>query len=129
MTKQLISPLLSTALVLFLCTSAHGASFQGEKEAKETADVKARIAKLETPTRVEIRLRDKTKLKGYVQQVAEDHFVISDLKTDAVTKVTYAQVRQVKEVKDHHLSDRKLSAIVFATLVVLFTLANSNNKP
>lgn len=93
MTKQLISVLLANALVLFSCTSSVGASFQGEKEAKETADIQARIVKLGTATRVEIKLRDKTKLKGYVQQIAEDHFVISDLKTAATTKVAYTQVQ------------------------------------
>jgi len=74
MMRQLISLLLSNAVVLALCSSSFGVSFQGEREAKQTADVKARIEKLGTrTTRVEIKLRDKTKLKGYVQQIAEDH--------------------------------------------------------
>lgn len=127
--RQLISVLLSNALVLFLCTGTLGASPQGEKEAKETAEVKARIAKLGTAVLVEIRLRDKTKLKGYVHQIAEDHFVISDLKTDATTNVAYAQVRQVKQVKDHHLSDLKMSAIAVVIVTVLFAWANWTDKP
>jgi hypothetical protein len=121
--------MLSNALVLFLCTSTPGASFQVEKEAKETADVKARIAKFGTLTLVEVRLRDKTKLKGYVQQIADDHFVISDLKTDAVTSVTYAQVQRVKQVKDHHLSEPKLNALVFGIVTALFLFGNLTNKP
>jgi hypothetical protein len=129
MTKPLISVLLCNALVLFLFTSSLGASFQDEKEAKETADVKARVSKLEIPTLVEIKLRNKTKLKGYVQQISEDHFVVSDLKTDAVTNVKYAEVQRVKRVKTHHMSDFKLSAIVFGVVTVLYLLGNLTNEP
>ena len=129
MMKQLISVILSTALVLFSCTGTFGASTQGEKEAKQTADVKARITKLGTATLVEVKLRDKTKLKGYVHKIAEDHFVISDLKTDTTTTVAYAQVRQVKQVKDHHLSDRQMSVIAAVIVTVLFTWANWTDKP
>ena len=127
--KKLISVLLSNALVLFLCAGTLVASPQGEKEAKETADVKARITKLGTAALVEVKLRDKTKLKEYVHQIAEDHFVISDLKTDAKTNVPYAQVRQVKQVKDHHLSDLKMSAIAAVVVTVLFAWANWTDKP
>ena len=82
MMKQLISLLLCNALVVLLCTSSFGVSFQGEKEAKEIANVKTRIEKLGRTTRVEIKLRNRNKLKGYVQQIAEDHVVISDPKTN-----------------------------------------------
>jgi hypothetical protein len=129
MIKGLISLLLSTALVFTLCTGSFAASFQGEKEARETADVKARIAKLGTFTEVEVKLRDKTKLKGFVQQIADDHFVISDSRSSATTSIVYAQVKHVKEVKDHHLSDRKMTAITVGVLLVLFTWANLTNEP
>lgn len=129
MSKKLISLLLANALVLFVCNSSLGASLQGEKEAKETADVKARIAKLEIPTQVEITLHDKTKLKGFVQKTAEDHFVISDLKTAAVTNVAYTQVKQIKHVKDHHLSEHKLNVIATVIILGLAVWASSSNKP
>ena len=127
--KQLISVLLSNALVLFFCTGTFGASSQGEKEAKETADVKARITNLGTAVLVEIKLRDKTKLKGYVQQIAEDHFAISDFKTGSTVNVAYAQVRKVKQVKEHHLSDRQMSVIAVVAFAVLFGWANWTDKP
>jgi len=129
MIKGLISLLLSTALGLSLCTGSFAATFQGEKEARETAEVKARIAKLGTLAEVEVKLRDKTKLKGYVQQIADDHIVISDSNSSATTKVTYAQVKQVKEVKHHHLSDGKMTAIAVGVLLALFTWANWTDKP
>ena len=129
MIRELMSLLLSTALVLSLCTGSFGASFQGEKEAQETAEAKARIAKLGTLAEVEVKLRDKTKLKGYVQQIADDHFVISDSRSNATTNVAYAQVKKVKQVKDHHLSDVKMTGIAVGVLLVLYTWANWTDKP
>ncbi len=129
MTRELISLLLATALVLSLCTGSFGASFQGEKDARETAAAKARVAKLGTLTEVEVKLRDKTTLKGFVQQIADDYFVISDSRSNATTKVAYAQVKKIKQVKDHHMSDLKMTGIGVAVLLVLFTWANMTNKP
>jgi hypothetical protein len=126
MMRQLISLLLSNAVVLLLCTSSFGVSFQGENEAKQTAeDVKARIEKLGTgTTRVKIKLRDKTKLEGYVQQIGEEHFVISDLETDDEIRVAYSQVLHVKEIKDRHLPGRKLFTIA-AVISALFVIAGT----
>lgn len=123
MMRQLISLLLSNAVVLLLCTSSYGVSFQGEKEARQTADVKARIEKLGRTTRVEIKLRDKTKLKGYVQQIGEDHFVISDLETNEEIRVAYPQVLYVKEIKAH-LPGQKLFTIG-AVIVAAFVIAGT----
>ena len=125
MMRQLISLLLSTAVVLLLCTSSFGVSFQREKEAKQTADVKARIEKLGTQTtRVKIKLRDQTKLEGHVQQIGEDHFVIKDLETDDQIRVAYSQVLQVKEIKDRHLPGRKVFTIA-AVIGALFVIAGT----
>jgi hypothetical protein len=130
MMKQLISLLLSNALVVLSCTSSFGVSFQGEKEAKEIADVKTRIEKLGArTTRVEIKLRNKKKLRGYVQQIAEDYLVISDLKTNTETRVAYTEILQVKEIKDRHLWDRKLF-IIAAVIATAFVIAGTYpNEP
>ena len=45
---------------------------------------------------VEVKLRDKTKLKGYVSEANEDSFVTVDEKTNATSTVAYSQVQQVK---------------------------------
>jgi hypothetical protein len=69
-----------------------------EKEARFAEKVKEGISKLGTGAgaRIEVKLRDKTKLKGYVSEAGEDSFVIVDEKTGASATVTYAQVKQVK---------------------------------
>ena len=76
-------------------------AYAGPKEEKETRlaeKVKAAIRKLGTGTaaHIEVKLRDKTQLKGYVSEAGEDSFVVVDEKTSATSRVTYAQVQQVK---------------------------------
>ena len=76
-------------------------AYAGSKEEKETRfaeKVKEGISKLGTGTeaRIEVKLRDKTKLRGYVSEAGEDSFVIVDEKTSATSRVTYPQVKQVK---------------------------------
>ena len=47
--------------------------------------------------RVEVKLRDKTKLKGYVSAAGEDSFTVTNAKTGVATDVAYDQVSQVKK--------------------------------
>jgi len=69
-----------------------------EKEARFAQKVKEGISKLGTGTeaRLEVKLRDKTKLKGYVSESGDESFVIVDEKTGMASRVTYPQVKQVK---------------------------------
>ena len=128
--RQLISVLLSNAVVLLLCTSSFGVSVQGEKEAKQTANVKARIEKLGIRTRrVEIELRDKTNLKGYVQQIEDDHFVISDRETNEEIRVAYSQVLHVKAIRDRHLPGQKLLTIALVVVGAFIIAGTWPDKP
>jgi hypothetical protein len=93
---------LSLALVGFLLSVAGvrlaHASSKEEKATRFAEKVKEGISKLGTGTeaRIEVKLRDKTKLKGYVSEAGEDSFIIVDEKTGATSTVTYPQVKQVK---------------------------------
>jgi preprotein translocase subunit SecF len=94
--------ILSLVLVGFLLNVA-GVSFayagsKVEKETRFAETVKEGISKLGTgaEARIEVKLRDKTKLKGYVGEAGKDSFRIVDEKTGATSTVTYSQVKQVK---------------------------------
>lgn len=94
----MLTKALSLALaVVLLGITAHGGTKE-EKDAQFAQKVKQGISKLGTGVnaRIEVKLRDKTKLKGYVREAGEDSFVIVDEKTNAPSRVTYPQVRQVK---------------------------------
>jgi hypothetical protein len=97
------SPFLLMSLLLHLsavqCISSPGS----EKEARWAGKIKQSILKLGKgeDARVMIKLRDKTKLAGYVDQVSDDHFVITNAKTGEAAMVAYSNVAQVK---GHNLS-------------------------
>ena len=98
----MLKRVISLVLVGFLLsvagvTLAHAGSKE-EKATRFAEKVKEGISKLGTgaDARVEVKLRDKTKLKGYVSEADADSFVVVDEKTNTISRVTYAQVKQVK---------------------------------
>ena len=101
----MLRKILSLALVgLLLNLGSIGSAYAAPKEEQQVRfveRVKKSIAKLGTGTdaRVEVRLQDKTKLKGYLQAVGEDSFVVIDAKSGAATTVAYPQVEQVTAQK------------------------------
>lgn len=62
---------------------------------------KARVNILKVGTgekaRVEVKLRDDTRLKGYVSEVGADTFTVTDARTGASSVVAYNNVAQVKK--------------------------------
>ena len=98
----MLKKVLSVMLVGFLFSAAGvRLAYAGPREEKETRyaeKVKAGIEKLGTgeAARIEVKLRDKTKLKGYVSEAGPDSFVIVDQKTKATSTVSYSQVQRVK---------------------------------
>ena len=123
-----ISVLLSGAMLFALCAAPNTfAKSKEEKAAALAARVKADIAKFGAgpDARIVVKLRDKTKVAGFVSQIGEDSFVITDLKTGAATTVPYPCVVQAK---GKHLSTGATIAIavgiaVGVTLLVIILLA------
>ncbi len=74
-------------------------------------------------TRVELKLRDKTKLSGYVSQSSNDNFTVTDIKTGSSTVVNYPDVTKVQ---GHNLSTRTKIiigvAIAAAVAIVLYSV-------
>lgn len=61
-------------------------------------EVKSKITKLGTGKRagVDVKLKDNTRLKGYIGEIAADHFTVINSKHGTVTTVFYDQVQQIK---------------------------------
>jgi hypothetical protein len=74
------------------------AASNAEKEIRLAGKVKQGIEKLGSgrETRVELKLRDKTRIKGYVSEISENGFVVTDAKTGASNNIVYTDVTQVK---------------------------------
>lgn len=99
MLKRNLVLMLVGALIFSLSTTPMTlAKSKEEKAAEFTSKVKTGIAQLGIgpEARIEVKLRDKTKLKGYVSQINADSFVIADAKTGATTEVSYPNVTSVK---------------------------------
>jgi len=110
-------------LVLNLASAARvSAGTKGEKEARLAAKVRAGIMKLGTgpQARVRLRLRDKTKMEGYVGRAGDEGFVLVDAKTGAETEISYSQVKQVK---GNNLSTGVTIAIAVGVLAAVIILA------
>jgi len=124
MRKKVMSLLVSSALILIVCAVTFAASSREDKDAKLAAEVKTGIMKLGTgpAARVELKLRDKTKLKGHVQQIAEDHFTVIDERTGEAREVPYPQVKQVK---GNNLSTGAKIAIAVVVMGIIFAIAAS----
>lgn len=96
-------------------------------EASHAARVREAVSRLGTgeSARVEVRLRDKTKLKGYVGEASDAGFTVVNTKTGAATHVAYPQVQKVK---GHNLSTGAKIAIglgaAVAVLVILLIMEN-----
>ena len=111
---------LSFALIVLLLNavgvSSVYADTKEEKEARFTERVRENINKLGTGTdaRVEVKLRNKTKLKGYISQINENSFVVVEENTKISTEVPYSQAKQVK---GNNLSNGAKLAIGIGLLV------------
>ena len=95
------------------------------KEAALTEKVKASIAKLGTgpSARVEVTLHDKSKLKGYIKEADDEHFVLVH-NTGAATEGAYPLVRKVK---GNNLSTGAKVAIGFGVGLVILLLVFKDN--
>ena len=103
MFKKLLSLFLVALLInLAAMTPAYAASKE-EKQARFAEKVKANVMKIGTgeAARVKIKLRDKTKVAGYVSAADDEGFTVIDSKTGVATTIAYPQV---KSVQGHNLS-------------------------
>ncbi len=96
--------------------TAYAAGSKEEKEACFAEKVKAGISKLGTGTeaRVELKLKNKTKLKGYVSEANAENFTVINA-SGAATEVAYPNVKQVR--------GNNLSKNVTLTIVLVGILA------
>ncbi|HLL72015.1 MAG TPA: hypothetical protein VK363_11310 [Pyrinomonadaceae bacterium] len=121
MLKKVLSLALAALLINAAGASPVFASPKAEKEARFIEKVRTGIGRLGTGTqaRIEVKLRDRRKLKGYVGEAGAESFVVVDAKTGAATTVPYSQVGQVR---GNNLSTDVQLAIGVGMLVALIIL-------
>jgi hypothetical protein len=118
MLKKFLCLALVGLLINMVSLSPVYAGSKEEKQARFAEKVREGILKLGTGTdaRVEVKLRDKTKLKGYISEAGADSFTVVDTKMGVATTVAYPQVTQVK---GNNLSSGARVAIAIGLAIAL----------
>src|SRR5262249_10870773 len=95
MFRRTLVLLLAASVINLVCAGSLVADPKSKAE-KPAARVKTQISKLRTGpgARIGIKLQDKTKLIGYVSEIADDHFVITD-STGSGKEVMHSEVARV----------------------------------
>lgn len=97
MFKRIFLTMLST--VLLASTLGLQSVWAQTTDAEVAARARAKVASLGVGrnARVEVKLRDKTTLKGYISATEQDSFTVADSKTGSSSNVRYAEVSEVKK--------------------------------
>ena len=101
------------------------ASSRAEKDARYIEKVKAGILKLGVgqQARVTIKMRDKTKLVGYISEIQNDHFVVSAINSSSTMTIPYTDV---SVLKGNNLSTGAKIAIgvgiAVAVIIILYSV-------
>ena len=99
--------LLTTVLLLCSLTSqpavARQTTGQTNSQAPTVEQIKSKVARIGVGAKAKatIRMKNGTKVKGYIAQADEEDFVIRDRKTDAPTTIRYSDVLKVEDNKGH----------------------------
>ena len=98
MFKKFLSLTLIALLINVIGVRPIRAGAQVVRQTRNVEKVKENVRRLGTgeAARVELKLWDGRKLKGYIREAGEDDFSVVDAKTGVAQAVTYAEVRQVK---------------------------------
>lgn len=113
---------LALAVLLFSIAGAQVAYAKTNEEKAErlAAKVKAGVAKLGVgrEAQVELKLYDKTKLKGYIGEAGEKSFIVVDAKTGEASTVNYSSVEKIKG-KNRSLGVKIAIGVAIAAAIVV----------
>lgn len=94
----MLKRLFSIGLVVLLIHAGNSLLIAAQGDAS-TDKVKATVAKRGTgpKAKVTVKLKDNTKLKGFISQSGSDSFTVTDSKTGQTRTLAYADVTEVKK--------------------------------
>ena len=97
MLKKVLSLVLTGLLINAVAVSSAYARPQDDQVRKiEKVKENVRTLGVGEDVRVEVKLHDGRKLKGYIQEASEDNLTVIDSKTGTATTVAYSQVKELK---------------------------------
>jgi hypothetical protein len=103
-------------------------AFAETKEEKFTAKVRTGVIKLGTGpnAKIQVKLKDKTKIKGYIIESNQTEFLVMNAKTGEAVPVAYPAVKQVRG--NNVSTGVKIAiyaALIFAAILIVTVIAGS----
>lgn len=110
-----LAGILLSAIFGFQTTSAKAGT-----AAQQAAEARAKVLRIGvgSKSRVEVKLRDDSKVKGYVSASSDDSFTVTDSKTGASRTIAYADVAKVNKSGGSSMRKRILIGAVVAAGVI-----------
>ena len=98
MFRKLVTLLLVALVINLSGVRLAYANSKEEKQARFAEKIKANVLKLGAgeSARVKVKLRDQSKLEGYISDAGAETFTVTNRKTGVATTVTYPQVKSIQ---------------------------------
>lgn len=93
MFKRIIALLLAGLVINLVCVPTTAVGQQTGSDAR-AEKMKAKVIEIGTgpDARVEVRLNNGRRVKGYISEIKDDYFTVVDDKAGVATRIDYAQV-------------------------------------
>ena len=126
MFKRIITLLIVGLVINLVCATPTVVGQQTGSDAR-AEKMKAKVIKIGTgpDARVEVRLSDGRRVKGYISEIKDDYFTVVDDKAGVATRIDYSQVQRIS-VQRHLSSGAKrmiTGAILLGMILFLGVLA------
>lgn len=96
MVRKFVAVILSV-LILQLVIGGQPVYSQSDNSDPVADKARADVSSLGTGKQIEVKLRDKSKVKGHIIETTQDSFTIADSKSATTRTVAYSDVAQVKK--------------------------------
>lgn len=95
--------MVSLVLIYVLVFTAAPVLASSQTDTQSTEQVKAKVEQIGTGerARANVRLKNGTKLKGYIQKAGDTEFVLSDKDKGTSTTLLYSDVARIERRKGH----------------------------
>jgi hypothetical protein len=116
---------LNVVLALLLANVPSLAGTQAETDAQLIDKVRSKIARLGVGEKAKatLRLKDGTKVKGYISQMRETDVVMRDRQTDQPTPVLFKDIAKVDDNRGHGTAKKVGIGIAIGAGAVLVVIA------
>jgi len=125
MTKRLLIVMLTLLLMNAHSHAAFGVQAQTQADAQTLEQVRSKIARLGVGEKAKttLRLKDGSKVKGYVAQIRETDVVIRDRQTDQPTPVLFRDIARVDDNRGHGTAKKIGLGVAIGAGAVLVVIA------